>query len=55
MKICSCCGPWPTDYCQIPDAGARVNNGNRLRVGNGKAHTRGVAAKFLKASLTNGR
>ena len=39
---------------EIPEPGARVNNGNSLRVWQGKAHTYGVAAKFLKASLTNG-
>jgi hypothetical protein len=39
---------------EIPDPGARVNNGNRLRVWHGNAHTCGVAAKFLKARITNG-
>src|SRR5262249_20436031 len=39
---------------EIPDPGAGVNNGNGLHVRRGNAHTRGVAAKFLKACITNG-
>src|SRR5262249_53488180 len=39
---------------EIPDPGARVKNGNRLRVGYSHAHTGAVGAKFLKAGITHG-
>src|SRR5262245_52912931 len=39
---------------EIPDPGACVHNGNSLRVWKGNAHTCGITAKFLKASITNG-
>jgi hypothetical protein len=39
---------------EIPDASTRVNNGNSIRIWHSNAHTRSVAAKFLKASITHG-